>query len=160
MLCSVNLYKPEFGTPVVVFPEIYLSILMILGTVTTLLSIWVLNLYNKDENQRISLCLQKFTDYVIAPITCMSCRKKICVDEDITGLKQIDKDIGNCDKDKTRRYERSHSMLPSAEIALGRRQGGRMLCRDFAIVLDIFLFRVAFFSLVVLTLTVIIVLES
>ncbi|XP_041368006.1 5-hydroxytryptamine receptor 3A-like [Gigantopelta aegis] len=136
--------------------QIYLSFLMILGTVTTLLSIWVLTLYNKDETQRIHFLLQKFADYVIAPITCLPCRKKNTV-ADLTSsdIKLQDTVVRNDDKENImKNHERSQRIPSSTKNVLGAEQADRMSCREFAIVLDIFLFRVSAFSLFLLTLTI------
>ncbi|XP_041368040.1 5-hydroxytryptamine receptor 3A-like [Gigantopelta aegis] len=139
--------------------QIYLSILMILGTVTTLLSIWVLTLYSKDETQRISFCLQKFTDYVIEPITCTSCQSKIrpsVGNRTPNDLKPQDNVIRNDDKENMKfEYERPQVIPPLKEDAWSPQRDKTRSCKEFATILDIFLFRVSLFGLFVLTLTTI-----
>ena len=132
---------------------------MILGTVTTLLNIWVLTLYNKNENQRISACLQTFANYVIAPIICKSLRNKNSVGVGIRSSTESKPKDSNTSIEATEykmfAYEHPPATAVNENAWAPHKDEMRMTCKEFAVVLDVFFFRIFLFGLFVLTLTII-----
>ncbi|XP_041369692.1 acetylcholine receptor non-alpha chain-like [Gigantopelta aegis] len=128
--------------------HIYLSSLMVLGTVVTLFSIGLLSLYNTEESDRISFALHTFTKYFIAPVATFSpCRTKDRSQEhppsDVTvrGNLNVQNVMIQTGGSSSRPVSRHSGFIEVKTLSF----------REFAVVLNSFLFRMSVLGLCILT---------
>ncbi|XP_041362023.1 neuronal acetylcholine receptor subunit beta-2-like [Gigantopelta aegis] len=133
--------------------HIYLSSLMVLGTVVTIFSIGLLSLHNTEETDHISFALHTFTKYFIAPVATFNpCRIKNRLQKDPPSDVTVRENLNV--QNMMIQTGGSSSSRPVSR-SLSRHSGfievKKLSYREFAVVLNSFLFRMSVLGLCILT---------